>query len=163
MKKVVEAYIIECGGRRKGGNVTAQIARALVSAHNHGHGVPTNQRTNPALHKEVTRHPSFLSSRNGVSERCSNGVRQLGSIPASALRQALQNVLNPIYTLVLYERLKCIKPFARFNGIIILVHQTSPFASKNAAGTDLGICACGKHKAATTTASLMWAALPTAG
>src|SRR5690554_7929145 len=111
MKKVVEAYIIECGGRRKGGNVTAQIAWALVSAHNHGHGVPTNQRTNPSLHKEVTRHPSFLSSRNGVSEWCSNGVRQLCSIPARALRQALQYVLNPFYTFVLYELLICINPY----------------------------------------------------
>jgi len=112
--------------------VATEVTRALVGAHHHGHGVPSNQRANAALHEQIARHARFLGHRDAVTEWRGYGIRQFGAIAAGSLGKPFKNVFGTVYAFVLDQRFQRIQPFTGFNGIIILVHQTLPLASKGA-------------------------------
>ena len=105
----------------------AQITRALIGPQYHGHGVPADQRTNTALHEQVARHPGFLGHRNGIAEGRRDGIRQLSAVAAGSFGEPFENVLGAINALLFDQRLQRIQPFTGLYGIIVLVHQTSPW------------------------------------
>ncbi len=133
MEEVVKANIVEGRSRRERGDMAAKISGTLVGAHNHGHGIPADQGANTALHEEVAGHRRLLGHRNTVPEWRGNGIWQFGSVTARPFREPLKNVFGPVYAFVLDQRFQRVQPFTGFNGIIVLVHQTLPLASKSAA------------------------------
>ena len=79
----------------------AQITRALIGPQYHGHGVPADQRANSALHEQA--------------------------VAAGSFGEPFENVLGAINALLFDQRLQRIQPFTGLYGIIVLVHQTSPW------------------------------------
>jgi hypothetical protein len=116
--------------------VPTQLSRALIRTHDHRHGIPADQRADPPLHEQITRHSRLLGHRNGVTEWCGDGIGQLGAIAAGSFGEPFQNVLGAINALLFDQRLQRIQPFTGLYGIIVLVHQTLPLALKSAARHD---------------------------
>src|SRR5699024_3807904 len=56
LEEVVEADIVERHCRGKTGDMHAQLAAAAGGAHDHGHGVPANDRADTPLHGAVAGH-----------------------------------------------------------------------------------------------------------
>src|SRR5690606_19101746 len=99
-EEIVEAYVVQSGRGREGGDVTTQVMAELTSAHHHGEGVPTHDATDGALHVEITRHLGFGSDGDGVAVRGGERVdgEELTGF-SGFVGQTLQQKLGTIHAL----------------------------------------------------------------
>ena len=106
--------------------MATQIAAALAGTLNHGQCIPTHQRADATLHKQVAGHAGFFGRRNRVAIRRRYRVRQLSTLAAGSASQTGQQVVNPLFAFIFQYGFKCIKPFLSLNRIGIALHCVSP-------------------------------------
>ena len=128
-EKMVKTHIVQSRTGGKTGNMTTQIAGTLfVRTQHHGQRVPTHQRADTALHKEITRHRRFFFGRNRISVWRVQRVWQRHPVSGGALGNTLNKEVGSFESFCADYRVDCVHPLFGFLGICIvgvdlIIHQ----------------------------------------
>ncbi len=130
-KEVVEPDVVERRRRRKRRDVPTEIIACLIGAHHHCERVPTDQRTNAALHEQIARHEGFFVRRNRIAVRRGDRIRQTNAGSRHPRRQSLQQEVRAFGTLVVQQIFESIEPLASFVRIRVgqITRECHSFAS----------------------------------
>src|SRR6185295_4964799 len=105
-EEVVEAYLVEGGGRGEGGDVSAEAGVLLVGAHHQGHGIPAHDALDPPLKGPVARVRRLLALRNGVDVGRVAGEGEDDVLLVPLLEQLLEEEARAVPPLALDDLLE---------------------------------------------------------
>ena len=116
-EEVVEADLVEAGGRGEGGQVPADARRRHVGAQDHGRGVPAHHAPDAQLHLLVAGEGGLLLGADGVDVARLGQRRQADVELAGPLEQLVEHELGALRTDLLGQRVERGDPVARLVGI----------------------------------------------
>ena len=131
-EEVVEADVVERGGRREGGDVAAQfVVVILVGPDHHRQRVPAHQGTDASFHVDVAGDRGFVLGADGVEVR---GV-EVGADNALFLGfigEGFQQPAGAFGPLLFQHRFQCLEPFPGFFRVhvfkeVSIVHGRASF------------------------------------
>ena len=94
-EEVVEADLVERGGRREGGEVAAEAVEAVVRPVDHRHRVPADEGADAALEDLVAREPRLLLGRDRVDVVGGDHRGHADALLARALHEPGEEVAGP--------------------------------------------------------------------
>jgi hypothetical protein len=121
--EMVEADVVQRGAGREAGDMAAQLARLAVGAHDHGHGVPADQRTDTPFHRRIAGHLRLVARRDGVDVFGGRVERQVAAGTTRVIDHALEQEMRTLGAIVLNHRIERIHPLAGFGGVDILIED----------------------------------------
>ena len=98
----------------------AQIAASAAGAHDHGHCVPANDRTDAPLHCAIAGHRNLTMGRNRIQVGRGQIERQMRTGTAGHFNQPVQQKMRAFGTLSINDRGQRFQPLARFVRIMIV-------------------------------------------
>ena len=116
LEEVVEADLIERGGRRKGGNVSADAVFGLVGLDHHRQRVPSHQALDPPLDFAAAWERRLLGWWDGVDVGRVGRERQLHAALPRVVAQLPQEAAHADGTTRLQHVVERLEPFAGFQG-----------------------------------------------
>ena len=119
LEEMVEADVIERRRRSEAGDVATDAIVLTVGMHDHGGGVPADQRANLPLQRVVAVALDLAMRRNRVDVGRIRRVRNERAASARALQQGLEQVMCALGTLDLDNGIKGVEPFAGFRRVRI--------------------------------------------
>ncbi len=128
--EMVEADVVEHGGRREARDVAADVG-VLVGAQHHRHRVPAHVGADPVLDGQVARNAHLRRGRNGVDVAGGGRERQVGAALSRRVDHLLDQEVRAIGTLDGENRGQRIQPLAGFLRIGVVshcIHGESPKA-----------------------------------
>src|SRR5438128_3279150 len=120
MPEMAKADVVKRGGRLKARDMAAKLRGFLVRPQNNRHRVPADGGADHVLDVAIARWALFTFRRDSVAVRRGQRLRHVSAIAACLIDQLFQQVVRACRPLKLEHRLERIKPFPRFNGIMIV-------------------------------------------
>ncbi|GAA3101777.1 hypothetical protein GCM10020001_018420 [Nonomuraea salmonea] len=117
-EEVVEAHLIEGGGRGVGGDVAADVGAGVGSRH-HDRRVPADVGTDAALDVLVTREPGLALRRDGVDVVGAAQARHADLVLAGPLQHAQHEIAGSGAALGLDDVVERLEPLVGLAGIDI--------------------------------------------
>ena len=118
--EMVEADVVQCGGRLEAGDMAAELEVLLAGAQHHGGGVPAVDRTDAVLELVVARRFLLATDRDGVQVRGGRVERQVAALAARLLDQRLQQEVRALGALDREHRGERVGPFLGLLGVEIV-------------------------------------------
>ncbi len=115
--EMVEADLVQRGGRGVAGQVPAELRALPVGMHDHRHGIPAQVGLDAPLECPVAGVLELLPRRDRVDIGRVRLERQVRAASAREIDEALEQVMRPLGTLRLQHGIDGFQPFARFGGI----------------------------------------------
>src|SRR6056297_206498 len=135
LEEMVEAYIVQRGGRREAGDMAAQLATPFRGAHDYRHRVPADDRSDAPLHRAIAGHAWLAVWRNGVDIGRGQVERQVGAGAARQFDQPVEQEMGALGTFPVDDGGKRLQPLARFFRVfvfrvgVLVYHESYPCLS----------------------------------
>ena len=114
MEEVILCHFIQCRGRRKRRDVSADPATSLIGADDHGHCVPANVALDATFHFPIARELHLICMMNRIDIRSIGGERQFHPASVSTLLQTDQQGFQMIFTVSMKDVFQRLVPFIEF-------------------------------------------------
>ena len=111
-EEVVEADVVQSGGRGERRDVPAQVAAAPIGAHDHRQRVPADERADAPLHEQVARHERFPVRRDGVAVGRRDRIGQRRAGFGQTRGKAFEQEVRPLDAVALKDVLQRFQPLA---------------------------------------------------
>ena len=116
-EEVVEADLVEAGGRLVGRDVAADLEPGPVGVGDHHRGVPADERADPALGLLVAREPRLALRRDGVDVVGAAQRRHADVHLAGLLEQPEHDVARPLAAALVDQLVEGVEPVAGLVGV----------------------------------------------
>lgn len=121
--EVVEAHVIERGGRGERRDVAAEFARLAVGAHDHGERVPADDRADAPFHRVVAGALGLQVRGNGVDVFGGRLERQVRTGAARDFDHAFEQLVGALGAVARDDGLDGLDPLAGFGGVRVVLDQ----------------------------------------
>ncbi len=113
-EEMVEAHVVQGGGRGEAGDVAAQLRALPVAMHHHGQGIPADERADAALEGRVAGRSDLARGRDAVDVRGGGVKGQVGTRTTSAIDQLLKQEMRAFDAGMGQRGFQGVDPFLRF-------------------------------------------------
>ena len=121
--EMIEADVVEGGGRCKRRNMPAEFTGLAVGPHHHRHRVPADDRADLPFQVRVTGYRRFQVGGNGVDVLGGRLERQLHAGASRQFDHALQQLVRTLGAVVVQHRFQRFQPLLGFGRVAVVVQD----------------------------------------
>ena len=118
--EMVEAHVIQGGGRLERSDVAAQLQIFFAGAQHHGGGIPADNGADAVFQFLIARRFLLFAHRNGVQISGGGIKRQMHTAAAGVFHQVFQQEMRALGAFAFQHRAQCIQPLLGFNRINVV-------------------------------------------